>query len=244
MFDVIIVEDNRDVRQSLKFILECDREINIIGTADNGQEAIKLADSLTPNLILMDIKLPGMNGLEAAKIIKENCAAKNKDIKILILSTFYDDDYVARSHEYGVDGYLLKGMEIGKLAAAIKNTCNGYVTLDPIIYERQNKYSRVSAAGLNDETYPPDKGGRAGGAGPSDSGGAAAHPSVRPEFKSLNEIEFKILKSISNGKSNADIADEMFLSTGTVKNYISKLLYKMNCKNSRELAALGSRAGL
>jgi len=249
MIDIIIVEDNYDVMQSLKYILESDGEINIIGMADNGPEAVELADRLAPNLMLMDIKLPGLNGLEAAKRIKENYAAQNRNIKILILSTFYDDDYVAKSQEYGVDGYLLKGVEIGKLASAIKNTYNGFVTLDRVIYEKQSKgaygypTARRDYLPRVDANYTPAK--KSGQSADYANGAISAmDPVEMAVLRSLTDTEYMILKSIVRGKSNADIAGELYLSKGTVKNYISKMLLKLDCKNSRDLAAFGSRAGL
>ncbi|MDR2713567.1 MAG: response regulator transcription factor [Clostridiales bacterium] len=138
MINILIAEDKYDVRQSLVNIFEINSEIRIIGAADNGLEVVDMAKILLPDLILMDIKLPGQNGLEATRQIKEFCAANGCDIKILILSTFYDDDFVLKSQEYGVDGYLLKGLPPNKLISAIKNACSGLVTLDRVIYDKQN----------------------------------------------------------------------------------------------------------
>jgi DNA-binding NarL/FixJ family response regulator len=147
VINILIAEDDDGVRLSLANILKTDSEIRVVGEADNGLDAIELAKTLLPDLVLMDIRLPKADGLEASKQIKEFCAAKKMDNKILILSTFYDDEFVLKSQEYGVDGYLLKGMFLSKLVSAIKSTCNGYVTLDPVIYEKKNMLS------VSDETY-------------------------------------------------------------------------------------------
>jgi len=213
MIDVLIAEDNRDVRLSLVNILKLDTEIRIAGEAGNGFEAVGMAKTLLPDLILMDIKLPGLDGLEAAKRIKAFCPALGRDIKILILSTFYDDDLVSRSQEYGVDGYLLKGLTFDKLASAIKNTCGGLVTFDRVIYEKQSRLA-INAAGK------------------------------KTELGALTKTELKILILIVNGKKNAEIAAELFLSEGTVRNYVSNMLSKLGCKNSRDLAIYGIKAGL
>ena len=161
----------------------------------------------------MDIKLPILDGLEAARLIKAFCTANGKDIKILILSTFYDDDLVLKSQENGVDGYLLKGMALDKLALTIKNTCNDFVTLDRIIYEKNNRLM------LPNSYY-------------------------KQQLATLTKVEFNILKLIVDGKKNADIATELFLAEGTVRNYISAMLLKLECKNGRDLAVFGIKAGL
>lgn len=213
MINILIAEDSNDVRQSLISILKTDPEICVVGEVDNGPDAVSLAISILPDLILMDIKLPGLNGLEAAKRIKVFCGAARRDIKILILSTFYDDDFVAKAQKYGVDGYLLKGLTSDRLASAIKNTCNGLVTLDRIVYEKQKSLTRE---GIN----------------------------KKEEIDCLTRTELKILKLIVGGKKNAEIAAELFLSEGTVRNYISSMLSKLRCKNSRDLAVWGIKAGL
>jgi DNA-binding NarL/FixJ family response regulator len=213
MINILIAEDSHEVRLSLVNILKTDPEIRIIGEANNGLQAVHMAKTLLSDLVLMDIQLPKLDGLEAAKQIKQFCAANDIDMKILILSTFYDDDYVLKSREYGVDGYLLKGLGFDKLASAIKNTCNNLVMLDRVIYEKQNRL----AGGSSTRKYDTDL---------------------------LTNSELEVLKLIVNGNNNVEIAAEMFLSEGTVRNYVSTLLSKLRCKNSRELAVYGLRAGL
>ena len=212
MINVLIVEDNRDVRRSLINILKNESEISVIGEADNGIQAVESAKTLLPDLILMDIRLPGQDGFQASKQIKKSCS-RWKEIKILILSTFYDDNFVLKAQQSGVDGYLLKGITFDKLASAIKNTCNGFVTLDRVIYDRQNKMTLDST---NDTTA----------------------------LKKLSKAELEILKLIVTGKKNSAIATDLFLTEGTVRNYISKMLMKLECKNGRDLAVFGMKAGL
>jgi DNA-binding NarL/FixJ family response regulator len=130
MINILIAEDDCDVQLSLINMLKTDPEICIIGAVDNGLDVVKLAKDHLPDLILMDIRLPGQDGLEATRQIKEFCAAKGLEIKILILSTFYNNEYVLKSQEYGVNGYLLKGLPHDKLISTIKNAACGIVTLD------------------------------------------------------------------------------------------------------------------
>ncbi|MCL2060825.1 MAG: response regulator transcription factor [Oscillospiraceae bacterium] len=213
MIDVFIVDDSHDVRESLIEILNADPEIRVVGEADNGEEAIKQAKALLPELILMDIKLPGMDGLESVRHIKKFCNEQKIDIKIVILSTFYDDDYVLKAHEYGIDGYLLKGMVNKALTSIIKSTCNDLVTFDRLIYEKKNELTPKRAV-------------------------------AKPEISSLSKTELEILKLIVNGKKNSEIASDLFFSEGTVRNYVSSMLAKLGCKNGRDLAVFGIRAGL
>jgi len=215
MIDILIAEDNYEVRLSLANMLKNDSEFRVIGEADDGIKAVDMAKFLLPDLVLMDIKMPGLDGLRAAKRIKEFCSINGKNMKILILSTFYDDVYVLKSQACEVDGYLLKGLTFDKLASAIKNTSAGLVTLDQIIYKKHNM--------LN-------------------AGGAIGHDKVK--LDTLTKPELYILELIVRGKTNAEIASELFFSEGTVRNYISSMLSKLGCKNSRELTVLGVKAGL
>ena len=214
MIRILLVEDDKDVQVSLETILGKEAEFQLLYIADNGVEAVALAKALSPDLILMDIGLPILDGLEATRQIKAFFSARNMDVKILILSTFYDDEFVIKSQEYGVDGYLLKGLAFDKLISTIKNTCDGLVTLDKVVYE---------------------KGKLLGGMHDSEK---------RSSLSLLNDRELKILKLISNGYKNAEISAALYLSEGTVRNYISNIILKLNVKNSRELAAYSIKAGL
>ena len=213
MINIVIAEDDCDVRLSLVNMLQTDPEIRVIGEAGGGLEAIGLAKSIQPNLILMDIQMPDMDGLEAAKRIKSSADTRVNNIKVLILSTFYDDELVLKAQENGVDGYLLKGCLFDKLASAIKNTYNGFITLDRVIYEKQKKLAQESLG-------------------------------KKADLDLLTVSEQRILKLIVIGKKNAEIAGELFLSEGTVKNYVSNMLSKLGCSNGRDLAVFGIRAGL
>ena len=214
MIKILLAEDDKEVQVSLANILEKEPEFKLLDIAGNGLEALTLAKSLSPDLILMDISLPIMDGLEATKQIKEYFAAQKKNVKILILSTFYYDDYVLKSQEYNVDGYILKGLAFEKLISAIKNTYDGLITLDKLVYEKGKLLG-----GIHDREK-------------------------RSSLSLLNDRELAILKLITIGKKNSEIAASLYLSEGTVRNYISTILLKLNVKNSRELAAYGTKAGL
>ena len=214
MIRILLAEDDKDVQASLAMILGKEPDFQLLDIANNGLEAVALAKTLTPDLILMDIGLPYIDGLEATKQIKAHFSAANLEVKILILSTFYDDDYVMKSQEYNVDGYLLKGLAFDKLISSIKNTYDGLITLDKVVYEK----GKLLGSGHDKEK--------------------------RSSLSLLSDKELEILKLVSNGYKNSDISAKLYLSEGTVRNYISNILLKLNVKNSRELSAYGIKAGL
>ena len=214
MIRILLAGDDKDIQASLAMILGKDPDIQLLDIANNGVEAVALAKSLKPDLILMDIGLPYLDGLEATKQIKAYFSVENLDVKILILSTFYDDDYVMKSQEYNVDGYLLKGLAFDKLISSIKNTYDGLITLDKVVYEKGKRL------------------------------GSGHDKEKRSSLSLLSDKELEILKLITSGCKNSEISTTLFLSEGTVRNYISNILLKLNVKNSRELSAYGIKAGL
>jgi len=214
MIRIMLAEDDKDVQLSLATILQKEPEFQLLDIANDGVAAVTLAKKLSPDLILMDIGLPLLDGLEATKQIKAHFSVREIDVKILILSTFYDDDYVLKSQEYGVDGYLLKGLAFDKLISTIKSTYDGLVIMDKLVYEKGKNLKGK---------YDSEK---------------------RSSLSLLSDRELEILKLITNGYKNAEISSALYLSEGTVRNYISNILLKLNVKNSRELAAYGIKAGL
>jgi len=214
MIKILLAEDDKDIQLSIATILEKEPDCQLLDIASNGVEAVSLAKRLSPDLILMDIGLPFLDGLEATKQIKEHFSNSGIDVKVLILSTFYDDEYVMKSQDYNVDGYILKGLAFDKLISTIRNTYDGLITLDKLVYEK----GKLLGGTRNNEK--------------------------RESLNHLNDRELEILKLISKGYKNAEISSALYLSEGTVRNYISNILLKLDVKNSRELAAFGIQAGL
>ena len=211
MIDVLIAENDQNVREALISTLENNPDIHVVGEAPDGINVIKLAMRLMPDIILMDIKMPGIDGLEAAKIIRALGAAKDKEMKVMLLSTHYDKDYMKKSQESGVYGYLLKGHIISKLANAVMSVADGFVMFDRSVLESQNELEYSA--------------------------------SQKAQLDLLSSSEIIILKLIVSGKNNVEIANELYLSNGTVRNYVSNMMSKLDCKSSRELASFGTKAG-
>lgn len=195
---LLVVDDDRLVSGSLKTILEADREIEVVGTLGSGAQAVEQYGELNPDVLLMDIRMEGMTGLDAAQRI----LSEHPDAKILFLTTFSDDEYIARALKIGAKGYILK-QNFESIAPSVKTVFAGQrVFGDEII-------TRLPAMhGL--------------GSGFDQFG--------------LSNREVELLTQVGDGLSNREIAEKLFLSEGTVRNYISTLLEKLNLRDRTQLA--------
>jgi DNA-binding NarL/FixJ family response regulator len=190
---VLIVDDQPILREGLKSLLATCEDIDVIAEAGNGKEAIEQLNHVTPDVILMDIRMPVLNGVEATKQIKE----KYPSVIIIILTTFDDDQYILDALRYGASGYLLKDMGIQQLAAAIRDGVSGNVLLPGRI---ANKLTMM----IN----PPSN--------------------AQIDFSEYSTREKDIIQLLVKGYSNVEIAETLYLSIGTVKNYVSQIYAKAN----------------
>jgi len=197
---VLIVDDDKLVCVSLKIILEADADIEVVALGYNGEIAIELYEKLIPDILLMDIRMDIMTGLEGAEIILK----KHKDAKILFLTTFLDDEYIIKALKIGSKGYLLK-QNFESIVPCLKAIQMGQsvfgdeiITKIPSLMTENNKL----------------------------------------EFSSfgINEKEFDIIFQVANGLNNKEIAEKLYLSEGTIRNYISIILDKLNLRNRTQLA--------
>lgn len=189
----LIVDDQPILREGLKSLLATCEDIEVIAEASNGREAMDQLAIHIPDVVLMDIRMPVMNGVEATKMIKE----KFPNIIIIILTTFDDDQYILDALRYGASGYLLKDMGIQQLASAIRDGFSGNVLLPGRI---ANKLTMMINTVSN-------------------------HPINEGEYSTR---EKDIIQLLVKGYSNTDIAETLFLSIGTVKNYVSQIYSKAN----------------
>ncbi|KGX86600.1 response regulator transcription factor [Pontibacillus litoralis] len=203
MIRVLLVEDQPIVRQGLKVILEQDNRIIVAHEASNGQEAMELLHKYVVDFIMMDVRMPVMNGIEATRMIKQ----KWPSIKILILTTFNDDEYVIEALKEGANGYLLKTAESNKLIEAVYSCMNGGMIL----------HDDVAAKVMPKLLKRP----------------AHATP---PLTVALSERELAVTKLVGEGKTNKEIASVLHLSIGTVKNHITKVLHKTDLRDRTQLA--------
>ena len=196
---VIIADDSDFVRDGMRIILEVDEDFEVIGCARNGREAIEIAKESTPDIFLMDIQMPEMDGIEATKYIVENNLGK-----VLILTTFDDDELVQNALKNGAKGYLIKNHTPEHLKQMIKSVYNGTGVMEDAILENLAKNTDRKANGFCEEGY--------------------------------TAREMDIIKAVAEGLSNKEIASKLFITEGTVKNYITSILAKENLSHRTALA--------
>ena len=203
---VIIADDSDFVRDGMKIILDVDDEFEVIGTAGTGREAIELARKNPPDIFLMDIQMPEMDGIEATRIIVEEGLGK-----VLILTTFDDDELVRKALKNGAKGYLIKNHTPEHLKQMIKSVYNGLGVMEENVLESLESAPASSASDADSVS----------------SGFDASDYSPR---------ELEIIKAVADGLSNKEIAGKLFISEGTVKNYISNILGKEGLTHRTALA--------
>jgi DNA-binding NarL/FixJ family response regulator len=208
---VLICDDQAVVCEGLEMILNADPDIEVVGLAYDGSEALELLASTRPDLVLMDLKMPVMNGIHATREIKK----RNADIKVLVLTTFGEDEWVFDAVRSGADGYLLKGTPRDKLVSAVKGTAAGEAHIDPEVGGRLLAQVAQNPA-HQDSTMAAD----------------------------LSDRELDVLKLLAQGLTNAEIAERLFLTRGTVRNYVSAILSKLDVEDRTQAAILAIRHGL
>ena len=212
----MIVEDQELIRQSLEIMLSGQPDLEVAGTAVNGREAVELAAKLIPDVILMDIRMPELNGVQCIAIIKE----KFPQIKIIVLTTFDDDEYVFDALKNGASGYLLKGISLKELIEAIRTVVKGGALINPNIASTVVRlFSQMAHADYRIKVEDN-----------------ALHD--------LNQNELKIIQLIGIGLSNKEITDKLKLSEGTVRNYISSILGKLDLRDRTQIAIFAVQAGV
>ncbi|MBU9713944.1 response regulator [Evansella tamaricis] len=188
MIRIVIAEDQKMLLGALAALLDLEDDMEVVGSANNGEEAVKLVEQYSPDICIMDIEMPGMSGLDAAEKLKD------QDCKVIILTTFARTGYFQRAVKAGVNGYMLKDSPSEELSSAIRNVMVG---------------RRIYAPELVDEVY-------------------------NIQENPLTERENEVLRLMADGKSTKDIADTLYLTNGTVRNYISSILEKLEVGNRIE----------
>ncbi|MBC7194572.1 MAG: response regulator transcription factor [Caldisericia bacterium] len=209
---ILIADDQKLIREGLKVLLEMEEDFEVIGEAANGKEAVDLYIKLRPDVVLMDIQMPVMNGVEAIKKIKEI----DEFSKIIILTTFDDDQYVFDGLKSGALGYILKDISIEKLSETIKTIYKGGALIEPSITKKiLQELTKIETTYKIDSLLEP-----------------------------LSSREKEILSLMAKGLTNQEIADKLFLSVGTVKNYVTNILQKLEAKDRTEAVIKAKNMGL
>ncbi len=211
MIRVLVCDDQAVVTDGLELILNADPEIQVVGTAHDGAEALLVIPQAKPDLVLMDLKMPGMNGIQATREISQ----KYPDLKVLVLTTFGDDEWVFDAIRSGAAGYLLKGTPRQELIKAVKGTVSGQTHVDPAVAGKL--LSHIAQNPTRQETGVADE---------------------------LSERELEILQLLAQGLTNAEIADRLYLTRGTVRNYVSAILAKLGVEDRTQAALIAVKHGL
>ncbi|WP_035291019.1 response regulator transcription factor [Clostridium sp. KNHs214] len=197
---IIIADDDGLIRDSLKLILDIEEDIEVVSTVSNGREAIEICREKNPDIVLMDVRMPILDGVLATKEIK----SENPNIKVIILTTFKDDEYIAEAIKNGAEGYILKNQSADSIIESIRTVYNGNGVFQSEIL---NSIMCMIESNKKCENKIP-----------------------------LSEREFEILKLIGAGLSNKEISKELYLSEGTVRNYVTNLLEKLQLRDRTQLA--------
>ncbi len=198
--NIVVVDDDRLVALSLKTILESTGCITIAAIGGSGQEAVELYEKYCPDVLLMDIRMDGMTGIEAGEIIFQ----KNKDARILYLTTFSDDEYIVKALNMGAKGYILK-QDFEGIAPALETVMRGQRVFGEEVVSRLPELMK-NESHFNGSAYD------------------------------ISSKEEEIITYVAEGMSNKEIAAELYLSEGTVRNYISGILEKLNLRDRTQLA--------
>lgn len=213
---VLIADDQAMVRQGFGALLAAQTDISVVGDAPDGKVAVAEAKRLRPDVVLMDVRMPEMNGLDAARAILS--AGFDPPVRVLMLTTFDIDDYVYEALSIGASGFLLKDAPAEELVRAVRVVADGQALLAPTVTRRL----------IADVT----------------SRRAAARPKPAPQLSTLTPREREVLELIAKGMSNTEIAESLFVAEQTVKTHVSKVFSKLNLRDRAQAVVLAYETGL
>ena len=214
---LLLVDDQQLIRQGIETLLEIEPDLLVVGYASTRLEAIEAVERLAPDVVLMDIRMPEMDGVAATRTL----TARHPELAIIILTTFDDDEYVFEGLKAGARGYLLKDVSSEELAATIRTVADGGALIQPSITRKVVAEFGRLAAGARD-----------------------AEPAAEPLLEPLTEREEEVLAELARGLSNREIAARLFITEGTVKNHVSNLIGKLGVRDRTQAVLEAQRRGL
>lgn len=218
---IAIIDDHQLFREGVKRILEFEKSFQVVAEGDDGSEAVNIVKSYHPDVVIMDINMPEMNGVEATRELVE----KYPDTKVIILSIHDDENYVTHALQTGASGYLLKEMDADALIDAVKVVVDGGSYLHPkVTHNLVNEYRRLTAGRTRGGTYVPTV-------------------EIRRPLHLLTRRECEVLQMLADGKSNRGIGEALFISEKTVKNHVSNILQKMNVNDRTQAVVVAIKNG-
>ena len=215
MIKVLIVDDQELFRESLKVVLGVSENIQVTDAVPGVAQALNSAERNRPDVVLMDVRMPGMDGVEGTRLFKKRWP----NVKIIVLTTFDDDDYIFGALKNGASGYLLKGSSISKLSESIRIAYEDGAIITPtvatkVIHQFSNMAQHSSRLQVD-----------------------------RESVKDISRSEWQIIQTVGSGMSNKEIAQELSLSEGTVRNSISNILFKLGLRDRTQLAIWAVQTG-
>ncbi|WP_379971268.1 response regulator [Ectobacillus sp. sgz5001026] len=214
MIRIMIVDDQPLIRDGLAMLLNLREELEVVGTANDGGEALEKAKMCDPEIVLMDIRMPGTNGVEGTRLLLEQLP----DVQVLMLTTFKDSELIFKALEQGASGYLLKDMPTDTIVQAILTVKSGGLVLPQEVTAQVLQELKKTTAPILE--------------------------AVPISIKLLTEREMDILREIGYGHSNKEIANKLFITEGTVKNHVSNLISKLELRDRTQAAIFAVRYGI
>lgn len=216
---VLLVDDQPLMRMGFRLVLEAEDDLEVVGEAGDGASAVRQAEQLRPDVVLMDVRMPGVNGIEAtAQVVAAATGAR-----VLILTTFDLDDYAFAALRAGASGFMLKDARPAELVAAIRAVATGDAVVSPRVTRRMLEM-------FSDRLPDP--------ADPAVDGAAD------PRIARLTSRELEVLRTVAEGMSNAEIAERLFLSEATVKTHVGRILAKLHVRDRVQAVVLAYETGL
>lgn len=216
MIKVMIADDQELIRDSLKVVLDLNQDMEVTGTLENGRMAVEAVRKAPPDVILMDVRMPELDGVACTRYIK----AKWPAVRVIILTTFDDDEYVYNALKYGASGYLLKGVSVPELTKAVRTVAAGGAMINPDVAGRVVKRFSEMAQQASIVQVEPEK------------------------ARTLTRTERHVAVAVGRGLSNREIAAKLYLSEGTIRNNLSSVLAKLDLRDRTQLAIWVVQTGL
>jgi DNA-binding NarL/FixJ family response regulator len=212
---VLLADDQPLLRRGFRMIIEAEGDLTVTAEAGDGDEAVVLARTSPPDVVLMDIRMPGCDGIEATRRI----VAANADVRVLVLTTFDLDEYAFGALRAGASGFLLKDVHPAELVAAIRTVASGNAVVSPRVTRRLlEEYAPALSAGQRTDRYP--------------------------QLSALTERESEVLTAVARGLSNAEIAAALYVSEATVKSHVGRILAKLGLRDRVQVVVLAYEAGI
>lgn len=218
---IVIIDDHQLFREGVKRILDFEKSFDVVAEGDDGTEAISLVEEYDPDVIIMDINMPNVNGVEATHQLIE----KHPESKVIILSIHDDENYVTHALKTGASGYLLKEMDADALVDAVKVVAEGGSYLHPkVTHNLVKEYRRLATVSAG-------------------TSGSYSQPETRRPLHLLTRRECEVLQLLADGKSNRGIGEALYISEKTVKNHVSNILQKMNVNDRTQAVVVAIKNG-